>query len=249
MFTLLICEDEVENAKYLMDILKEVQDVRVVGHAPDGETAVKMVKEYSPDAVLMDIGLPDMNGLKAVELIKNIDPNVFIVITTAYTGYALDAYKLYAYDYILKPYDEIRIRKTLDNMIKIKRSERAAAVFQQRKGSGRMVIKTRDEIIFVDQRDIIMLERDETKSCIYTKDEVFETYDSLNALEGRLDRDIFFRSHRGYIVNLYYIDRIVNYGRKVYTIKLKHIEKEALISYSRINDLEALINQNSYSRA
>ncbi|MBA1335065.1 MAG: hypothetical protein HPY66_0687 [Firmicutes bacterium] len=247
MLKVLICEDQEQNAKDLADILAEMQDVQIVGYAGDGAGAVSMVKKLSPDVVLMDIGLPGMDGLSATELIKSIDPDICVVITTAYTGYALDAYKLYVYDYILKPYDRIRIFKTLNNIIKNRSIKQPETRHSYPKPSAKIVIKTRDEIIFVDQMEIVMVERDETKSCIYTLGEVLETYDSLNTLEERLDKKMFFRSHRGYLVNMYYVDRVVNYGRKVYTIRLKNIEKEALISYTKINELEDLISQNACS--
>jgi two-component system LytT family response regulator len=242
MLKVLICEDQLENANLLKEMLGEMEDVEVVGHAENGTAAISMVKKLSPDVVLMDIGLPGMDGLSATELIKSINPDIFIVVITAYTGYALDAYKLYVYDYILKPYDKVRIFKTLNNISKLKDIGKSGIELPAKKK--KIVIKSRDEIVFLDQQEIVMVERDEAKCCIYTAKEVIETYDSLNTLEERLNKEMFFRSHRGFIVNLYYVDRIVNYGRKVYTIRLKYIEKEALISYNRISEIEDLISKN-----
>ncbi|NLX86598.1 MAG: response regulator transcription factor [Clostridiales bacterium] len=242
MLKALICEDQLENALCLKDILERIEGVEVLGHAEDGMSAVAMAKSLSPDVVFMDIGLPGMDGLSAIEVIKGIAPDIFTVITTAYPEYALDAYRLYVYDYIVKPYDSTRVIRTVTNIMKIIEDRTRGIRIPTNKRVGRIVIKTRDEIIFLNQHEIVMVERDEAKSCIHTVKEVFETYDSLSSLEERLDRDMFFRSHRGYLVNMHYVDRIVSYGRKVYAIKFKNIKKEALISYSRINDLEALIS-------
>ncbi len=242
MLKILICEDQAENAIYLRGILEGIEGTKVVGHAMDGEAAVAMAEKLSPDVVFMDIGLPGMDGLSTIEIIKGLNPDVFTVVTTAYSGYALDAYRLYVYDYIVKPYERARVIRTVTNILKIRDDRDRGMKVSPHNRIGRIVIKTRDEIIFLDQHEIVMIERDEAKSCIYTAREVFETYDSLNSLEERLDKGMFFRSHRGYLVNIHYIDRIASYGRKVYTIKFKNIEKEALISYSRINDLEALIS-------
>lgn len=242
MLRILICEDQVENAIYLRGILEEIEGIEVVGHAPDGTAAVAMAKKLSPHVVFMDIGLPGMDGLSTIEIIKGINPDVFTVITTAFAEYALDAYRLYVYDYIVKPYKRARVVKTITNIMKIKDDRDIGIKIPPHNRIGRIVIKTRDEIIFLDQHEIIMVERDDAKSCIYTGKEVFETYDSLSSLEERLDKGMFFRSHRGYLVNIHYVDRIASYGRKVYTIKFKNLEKEALISYSRISDLETLIS-------
>ena len=242
MLKVLICEDQMENALYLKGILEEIEGIEVVGHAPDGTTAVTMVKNLSPDAVFMDIGLPGMDGLSTIEVISGIAPDVFTVVTTAYPGYALDAYRLYVYDYIVKPYGRARVIKTVANIMKMKEDRDKGIHIPARNRVGRIVIRTRDEIIFLNQHEIVMVERSEAKSCIHTVKEVFETYDSLSSLEERRDKDMFFRSHRGYLVNMHYIDRIISYGRKAYAIKFKNIKKEALISYSRISILEALIS-------
>jgi two-component system LytT family response regulator len=242
MLKALICEDQEENALYLKGTLEQIEGVEVVGHATDGTAAVAMVKSLSPSVVFMDIGLPGMDGLSTIEIIKSIAPDIITVITTAYSEYALDAYRLYVYDYLVKPYDKARVVRTVTNIMKIIEDRERGIRIPERSRMGRIVIRTRDEIIFLNQHEIVMVERDEAKSCIHTIKEVLETYDSLNSLEERLDKDMFFRSHRGYLVNLHYIDRIISYGRKVYAIKFKNIKKEALISYSRISDLEALIS-------
>jgi two-component system LytT family response regulator len=242
MLKALICEDQEENALYLKGTLEQIEGVEVVGHAADGTAAVAMVKSLSPSVVFMDIGLPGMDGLSTIEIIKGIAPDIITVITTAYSEYALDAYRLYVYDYLVKPYDKARVVKTVTNIMKIMEDRERGIRIPERSRMGRIVIRTRDEIIFLNQHEIVMVERDEAKSCIHTVKEVLETYDSLSSLEERLDKDMFFRSHRGYLVNLHYIDRIISYGRKVYAIKFKNIKKEALISYSRISDLEALIS-------
>lgn len=242
MLKALICEDQEENALYLKGTLEQIEGVEVVGHATDGTAAVAMVKSLSPSVVFMDIGLPGMDGLSTIEIIKSIAPDIITVITTAYSEYALDAYRLYVYDYLVKPYDKARVVKTVTNIMKIIEDRERGIRIPERSRMGRIVIRTRDEIIFLNQHEIVMVERDEAKSCIHTIKEVLETYDSLNSLEERLDKDMFFRSHRGYLINLHYIDRIISYGRKVYAIKFKNIKKEALISYSRISDLEALIS-------
>ncbi len=247
MLRALICEDQEENARFLEEMLKEMEEVEVVGWAPDGVTAVNMVRKLSPDVVFMDIGLPGMDGLSTTEIIKTIDPDVFVVVTTAFTSYALDAYKLYVYDYIVKPYDRVRVMKTVSNMMKLKKIKDAGVNIPSEKRREKIVIKTREEIIFLDQQDIVMVEREDPKSNIFTARGEFETYDSLNALERRLDREMFFRAHRSYIVNIYYVDKIVNYSRKLYTIRFKNIEKTALLSYTKVNDIETSIRQSSCS--
>jgi len=247
MIKTLICEDQEENARYLEEMLNEMDEVEVIGSAKDGMTAVNLVKKLSPDVVFMDIGLPGMDGLETTEIIKTIDPDIFVVVTTAFTGYALDAYKLYVFDYIVKPYKKTRVIKTLNNIIKLKNIKAAGVNIPEQKRKEKIVIKTRDEIIFLDQQDIIMIEREDPKSFIHTVEGIFEVYDTLNAYEKRLDKEMFFRSHRGYLVNVYYVDRIMNYSRKLYHIKFKNIEDKALLAYNKLNEIEASIRQSSHS--
>jgi YesN/AraC family two-component response regulator len=141
MLKVLICEDQLENALCLKDMLERIEGVEVVGHAEDGTAAVAMVKSLSPDVVFMDIGLPGMDGLSAIEVIKGIAPDIFTVITTAYPEYALDAYRLYVYDYIVKPYDSARVVRTVTNIMKIIEDRTRGIRIPANKRVGRIVIR------------------------------------------------------------------------------------------------------------
>ena len=107
--------------------------------------------------------------------------------------------------------------------------------------SGRMMLKHRDGVSFIDVPSILLIQREERMSVIYTEDgEKYITSDSLSELEVRLPEENFFRSHKSYIVNIDHIISITPYGRWTYVVKLRGTQHDALITHERFEALEKL---------
>lgn len=93
-------------------------------------------------------------------------------------------------------------------------------------------------MVFLDTSDIILVQREDRSTAIYTQDAVHKTGDSLSAIENKLDSGQFFRSHKSYIINLSYIDSITPYGRWTYAVKFKGIKNDALITSDKLDELK-----------
>ena len=109
--TLVIADDEVLARDKLRSLAEELPDVRVVGEAEDGPTALRMIEELRPDVVLLDLSMPGMSGL---EVAKRMRHRPAVVFTTAYDQYAVAAFELQAVDYLLKPFDDGRFKAAID---------------------------------------------------------------------------------------------------------------------------------------
>jgi DNA-binding NtrC family response regulator len=131
MRSVLIVDDEIGARESLKMILKNDYEVSLARNA---EEAFSKIKEHSPDVILLDIILPDLDGLKVLERIKQNDPNIIVIMVTATTTVktALEAKKLGAYGYVTKPFDidELRLiitrslsAKTLEQEVKNRRKE------------------------------------------------------------------------------------------------------------------------------
>lgn len=107
----LIADDEQYVAVYLKKIIEKVEDVKVVAIAGDGKEAVKMVEKLRPQVVCLDIDMPEMNGIAVARELAEVYPQLNFVFVTAYPDYALEAFELYSFDYILKPLDEKGYRR------------------------------------------------------------------------------------------------------------------------------------------
>lgn len=239
-----IAEDENNTRAYLVELISKIDNVEVIGDAYNGQELITLVKYLEPDILFVDIQMPEIDGLKAVNTIINDGYNPYVIFLTGYEEYALDAFDLCAVDYIMKPVTASRLKKAFDKIYSFyKRKElhlleiKDILTYQKK-----IFIKTGSEITFIDVDSIIMVERQINKSIIYTKNSKYTTPDTLNSLEERLSSPEFFRSHKSFIVNLKYISRIKPIGNRTYEIVFQQIPNSALISRSKANTIFSLLN-------
>ena len=109
------------------------------------------------------------------------------------------------------------------------------------KPQGRMMLKHREGVTFISMSDILLVQREERSTVIYTADgQSYATSDTLAETEKRLDPQVFFRCHRSYIINLNRIRDITPYGRWTYIVRLDGTDKDALITQEKYEELEEL---------
>jgi two-component system LytT family response regulator len=104
-----MADDEHGVMLLLCSILSRLEGALVIGTAENAKDTIKLTIEHNPDLAFLDIELPDMKGIELAEKLREIKPDLAIVFITAHQEYSLNAFKLYAFDYILKPIDEERI--------------------------------------------------------------------------------------------------------------------------------------------
>src|SRR5438876_1236653 len=105
MFRVMIVDDEEPARRRLRKLLKPVKDLEIVGEFGEGETFVSACRSVRPDLVFLDIQMPGMSGFEALKSIPEAErPRV--VFVTAYDEFALEAFRVHACDYIVKPTDE-----------------------------------------------------------------------------------------------------------------------------------------------
>ena len=231
-------DDESGVLLLLKSILSELEDIQLAGVAENAATAIELVKSQKPDLALLDIELPDMKGIELAEKLRMIKPDLYIVFITAYENYSLDAFRLYAYDYILKPIDQRRVKDTVTRIRQAMQvSNKAHGDSPSRLQNTRIAINQRNEKIFVSPDDIYYLEKQGPYIQIHTKNQKIKTRETLKNFEERLQTG-FFRSHKSYLVNIRQIERVVNCSRSsYYEVYFKNYDEQALLSRERINEL------------
>ncbi|MGB4505461.1 MAG: LytTR family DNA-binding domain-containing protein [Syntrophaceticus sp.] len=202
----LIADDDPAAAAYLKNIIEEVPEVEVVSIAGDGKETIRQVEIYQPDVLFLDIDMPEMNGLDVARELAKSQPRLYFVFATAFPDYALDAFEFYSFDYILKPFNEARIRRTT-------RSLRDKICNPQNRRADFILIKSDKQKLLIHQEDILYIESRLRKVFIKTKQEEHFVPGRLCDLEQQLDPRVFFRCHKGYIVNLNEIRKIVPSGQ------------------------------------
>lgn len=215
----LVADDELPARRKMSRLLEKFDQVELLDMAENGIEALEKIREHKPDVVFLDIEMPGMNGLEVVE---NLDMKKMpsIVFATAYNEHAIRAFELNACDYLLKPFNEERLRTTLDkltegNLPSLDQNKilelRRADIVEEIKApfSNKVPIPTRDRFKLVDFEDIMCIEVEDRSVRLYTADNSYLLNHTLDTFERKLPRDQFFRVNRSAIIGLGHVDEIV----------------------------------------
>jgi two-component system LytT family response regulator len=241
----LIADDDIDIRMVLKKITARMAGFEFIGEAGDGDTAFRLAESFRPHIVFMDVEMPGIDGVECARRIASTSTNTFFIFVTAHEEYMQDAFHLYAADYLIKPFKLERVEQTL-NRIQNMFCQPEALPFEKitprSSGLGKLLIHNKEGISLVDLQEIILIQREERNTAIYTADQRYLTAETLSELEERLDKTTFFRSHKSYIINLTMVRQIYPYGRWTYLIKLKNTQKDALITHERYEDLKTLFS-------
>lgn len=241
----LIVDDDFAMRSIIKKIINKSGGFNIICDVDNGESAIEIFKIHRPDVVFLDVEMPKITGVECAKALLDIDPNVIIIFATAHQEYMIDAFELYAFDYLVKPFKVDRVLKTLDKIKRLnkpKYEDGIDKIIKYEKGLEKLMIKNKEGINFIDTDDIVIIQREEKLTVIYTKSESFTTSVSLSDIEDRLDKNQFFRSHKSYIINRSLITKIYPYGRWTYIVKLKNTEKDALLTYEKYEELKSFFS-------
>lgn len=237
----LICDDIEEIRRILTRLVQAQEGFEVCATAADGDAAIALFSKHRPQVVLLDVEMPGKTGIEIAKFIQDVDPRTHVIFATAHSQFMDSAFEVYAFDYWVKPFKKERVISTLKRIYELRRqldSEPAPPAAAPKRDISRLMIKKKDAVVFVDTGDIILVQREDRATAIYTADEVHKTSDSLTAIEQKLDAKQFFRSHKSYLINLSYVDSITPYGRWTYVVRFKGIRGDALITSDKLDELK-----------
>jgi two-component system, LytTR family, response regulator len=241
----LIADDDYGMRLVLKKALDKIKYCKLIGEAEDGNTVLQLYEKLQPDVVFLDVEMPGLTGIECAKRIIDINPKTFIIFATAHGEYMPDAFETYAFDYLIKPFKVERLSKTLERISLLSEKQEDIGIhkiIRYEKGLDKILIKNKEGVSFIDMNDIIIIQREDRSTAIYTSKEAFNTSEALSDLEERLGKGLFFRSHKSYIINLSMISKIYPYGRWTYLVKLKNTEKDALLTHERYEELKNIFN-------
>lgn len=236
----LIADDQPGMRMILSMMLEKHGGFSVVGQAASGEEALALYQQEKPEAVFLDVEMPGMGGLECARQMFDTDPKVILIFATAHEQYMKDAFELYAFDYLLKPFSLDRVTETLNRLAQRVQMRRIA---QGRPAPapgrpGKLLIKSGEGQVVLDTREILMVCREERATVIYTETQRLVTGDSLGDMEEKLDPARFFRTHKSYIVNTSAVTGIYPYGRWTNVLRLRGLRQDALVTAEKMDELE-----------
>ena len=206
---LLIVDDEPLIRKGLRHALSNFSDIEVAGECGSGKDAIRAISEERPDLILLDVHMPDCSGLDVVREVgpQNMPPVIF---ATAYDDYAVRAFELNAVDYVLKPFEEARLRESIERARKRITQDKQAVLSrrlelllesQTRRGAERLVVRNGERYEFVSSESIDWIESANNYVQLHCGAKQYLLGETLTNLGSRLDTAKFVRIHRGRIVN------------------------------------------------
>ena len=243
----IIVDDEPLARRGIRARLDRAGGYTVVAECASGREAIAAIREHAPNVVFLDVQMPGVDGFGVIEEI-GADRMPVVIFVTAYDTHALRAFEAHAFDYLLKPIDDVRFATTLERTRRrvVERDEsevarRLAALMQDLRPAlaaaesapsrrpdsseppplpNRVVIRDRDRVLFVDVGDIDWIGADGDYVRIHTAGKSHLVRDTMAAMEQRLDATQFVRIHRSAIVNVARIRELRPYSSREYAVIL-----------------------------
>lgn len=242
-----IADDEPGMRLILRKMIEREPGFTLCGEADNGAALLELARQVRPQVCFLDVEMPGMTGLECARILQDQDPRTILVFATAHEGYMAQAFEVYAFDYMVKPFRIERMKKTLERIRQVLAGAAEPVVPTVRHipaaANGRIMLRHRDGVAFVTQSEILLVQRENRTTVLYaTEGRRFETGDSLGEIEERLDPAKFFRCHKSYIINLDAIESITPYGRWTYIAKLSGTSQDALITHEKYEILEKMFS-------
>ncbi len=236
MIKVMVVEDEEQIRVILKKMIERTEGCKVVSLCGDFASAISDFIRLRPGLVFMDIDLAGESGLECAKAMTELDPKVKIVFATAHSEYMANAFEIYAFDYLVKPFDLERITKTLERIKSL--SDAQSEEKSEDPLNEKLIIKGKEEINLIDIKDIIMIERCDGVTRIVTPEEVYLSSQPLSSLEEKLDGARFMRCHKSYIIRTDAIKKLEVYGRWTYTVTLRDTDETALMTAASYEEIK-----------
>jgi DNA-binding LytR/AlgR family response regulator len=252
---IVIFEDERHNAERLIQLLQKcLPQIDVVAIIESVEDGVKWLDNQAnkADLIFMDIQLSDGN---CFELFERRDVQIPIIFTTAYDSFALQAFKVYSVDYLMKPIDVKDLKRALEKYEYFKlpvnprvNISKIAEEFSKRENT-RFIGKINNQLIYVKAKDIAHIYFADGLTWATTMaDQKIPLDYSLDQIEKMLDKNLFFRINRKLIIHIDAIKKITTYYNSRFILQLQPaVDVEAIISRERVSGFKAWLEGQTIS--
>lgn len=243
---IVIADDEAPARARLRRMVEELPDCEVVGEAENGREALQACLDSAPTVVLLDIRMPDMDGLEAARHIAGLDDGPAIVFTTAYDHYAIDAFDAHAVGYLLKPVRRERLEKALAFASRLGRAELAEVSRRADKPIERSNICVRRgaDLRLIPIDEIIFFHADQKYTTVRHTggEDLFD--EPLKDLADEFAA-YFIRIHRSTLIALRFLERMERNDEGQYEVWLKGIDAPLPVSRRHVTAVKSCLKRVS----
>ncbi|WP_068717186.1 LytR/AlgR family response regulator transcription factor [Vibrio tritonius] len=243
MLKALIVEDEYLAREELTYLVQTYSQIEVVAAFDDGLEAFKYLQQNKVDVVFLDINIPSIDGMLLARNIHQFSQKPHIVFTTAYKEFAVDAFELEAFDYLLKPLNEERVKRLLSKLESVALANEPVMVEEAIESRPDTINLMKDNRICVTPvEEVRYAEAQEKITLVFTADGEFSVPYSISELMEKLPENQFFRCHRSYCVNLKCIAEIIPWMNSTYMLKLHDIKEKVPVSRGNIKAFREMMH-------
>jgi two-component system, LytTR family, response regulator len=225
MYKVIIIDDEPLARSIVKEYLQDKKNITIVAECDDGFQGIKAITQHKPDLIFLDIQMPKINGFEMLEL---LDVKPAVIFTTAFDEYALKAFETNSIDYILKPFSKERLDTAIDKWTKqnfavdTKLNTFLESTNKQTEERNRIVVKNGIDIRIVPVKEVHYIEAYDDYVKIFTADSHYLKKKTMNYYEEVLDSNLFFRTHRSFIINVEQLTKIEQLEKNTYLAILKN---------------------------
>lgn len=214
----LIVDDEPLAIERLQILAGQQAGISLVGTASDGTSALRMVDALSPDLVLCDIAMPDLDGLEVAAALDRLDNPPAVVFVTAFDRYAVAAFDVAAVDYLLKPVSPERLERALLRVREWRATERSRT--QESRWINEFWVQNRGEMLRIDASQVDLIEAERDYMRLHVGGRSWLIHQTIKSLEARMDPDRFMRIHRSKMVRRDGIVSLRHHGDGAWSVDL-----------------------------
>ena len=242
-----VVDDERPARKELIHQILSVFPDSSIEEAESGQDALELLSQHSFDVLFLDVSLNDMEGTTLAAAARRMLPKAQIIFATAYSQYAVRAFELDVNNYILKPFDQERVRKVLE---KCQRELEAYKVQNVDAGPhapasvfpNRLAVNVNRTIVLLDIHEIVYLETSGRGCLIHTTSGDYAENQLLGEYEKKLTSFGFCRIHKSFLVNLKYITEMFPWANNSIAVKMQGFEQQVLpVGREKVKQLRKLI--------
>lgn len=199
-YNVLIVDDEFLARKLLSEYVSKIDFLNLIDTCSDATQAMEVLNDNEVDIILLDIQMPEISGM---EMLKLLNKKTSVILTTAYSEYAVDAFSLGVVDYLLKPFDYARFLQAINKVVAQSSSELLTDACNDY-----LMVKADYKLYKVNFDDLLFIEGQHEYVTFHTKTKRITALYSLKNLEDTLPKDRFIRVHKSFIVSIKNIEDI-----------------------------------------
>lgn len=247
----LIVDDEPIARQVLREELDQIGEVEIVGEAADGTAALAAIRLLFPDLIFLDLQMPGLSGFDVIKKLPSRGRIPMVVIVTAFSEHAINAFAAGAIDYLLKPISQDRLAQAVERAIKL--HARPAAVAEQLANAQeiaesphsrpvrKIVARSGDEYLLLNADEVFAFEADGDLVWIITAKTRYLATQSLKVIQNKLQNTSFRRIHRKALVNIDHVRKMSTLSSQRWLVTLSN-NKEFIVSKRQVRSVRQLLN-------